>query len=366
MIGFGAGEPDFDTPETIKEAAGEALREGFTKYTPTAGIIELREAICAKLRKENGLEYDPSQVLLSCGAKHSLFNLFQALLDAGDEVLIPSPYWVSYPEMVRLAGGRPIFVPTGEDDDFRLRADALRPLVTDRTRVLVVNSPANPTGAALGEEELAELAELAEEKNLLILSDEIYEKLTYDGFRHLSIAALGESVKERTVVVNGFSKSFSMTGWRLGYAAGPKEIIAGMITVQDHSTSNPTSFAQKGALAALTGPQDEIARRLEEFASRKDLVCSLLEDIPGVTFRRPRGAFYIFPNFSAYHGKAWKGRTIEGSADLASYLLEEGKVAVIPGAAFGSDAHLRLSFALSRELIEEGAGRIAEALSKLT
>jgi aspartate aminotransferase len=268
--------------------------------------------------------------------------------------------------MVRLAGGRPVFVPTEEKDDFRLRADALRPLVTDRTRVLVVNSPSNPTGAGLGEEDLASLAELAEERDLLILSDEIYEKLIYDGFRHLSIASLGESVKERTVVVNGFSKSFSMTGWRLGYAAGPKEIIAGMITVQDHSTSNPTSFAQKGALAALTGPQDEIARRLEEFAGRKDLICSLLEGIAGVTFRRPRGAFYIFPNFSAYHGKDWKGRTLEGSADLASYLLEEGKVAVIPGAAFGSDAHLRLSFALSRERIEEGVGRIAEALSKLS
>jgi aspartate aminotransferase len=365
VIGFGAGEPDFDTPEEIKAAAGKALEEGFTKYTPTAGILELREAICGKLKGENGLEYDPSQVLLSCGAKHSLFNLFQALLNPGDEVLIPSPFWVSYPEMVRLAGGRPVFVPTEEKEDFRLRSETLRSLISERTRAMVINSPSNPTGSGLGEEDLASLAKVAEEKDLLIVSDEIYEKLTYDGFRHLSIASLSESAKERTVVVNGFSKSFSMTGWRLGYAAGPKSVIAGMTTVQDHSTSNPTSFAQKGALAALTGPQDEIHSRVAEFSERLKLISSLLRDIPGVSFRLPRGAFYLFPNFSAYLGLSWQGKRIEGSADLAAYLLEEGKVAVIPGAAFGSDAHLRLSFALARDRIREGVGRIAEALSRL-
>lgn len=366
IVGFGAGEPDFDTPDEVKKAACSALEAGFTKYTPSAGIPELRKAICDKLRDDNGLFYEPSQVIVSCGAKHSLFNFFQAVLDPGDEVLIPVPYWVSFPEMVRLAGGRPVFVPTEEADRFRLRREAVDACVTERSRVLIVNSPSNPTGSTLEEEDLAGLASFAEERDLFLVSDEIYEKITYDSFRHVSIASLSPEAKKRTVVVNGFSKTFSMTGWRLGYAAGPKEVIAGMITVQDHSTSNPTSFAQKGALEAMRGTQEEINRRRDEFAERKKLITSLLRRIPGVTFCEPRGSFYIFPNFSTYLGRSFKGKTISGSADLAAYLLEEGKVATIPGEAFGADSNLRISFALSRERIETGVERIGAALAELT
>ncbi len=366
VVGFGAGEPDFDTPAPIKAAAVAALEEGFTKYTPTAGMIELRQAVAHKLKVENGLEYEPSQVIVSCGAKHSLFNIFQAVINPGDEVLIPSPYWVSYPEMVRLAGGTPVFVPTDEQDSFRLRAEAVRPLITDRSKALVVNSPSNPTGCGLEEAELSALAGLAVEKNLLVISDEIYEKLTYDGFRHVSIASLGDEIKERTVVVNGFSKTFSMTGWRLGYAAGPGEIIAGMTTVQDHSTSNPTSFAQRGAVEALSGSQEEIEARVREFAERKKLTTSLLRKIEGVTLCNPQGSFYLFPNLSAYYGRSRGERSISGSADLAAFILEEAQVALIPGSAFGADSNIRLSFALSRERIETGIKRISAALASLT
>jgi aspartate aminotransferase len=366
VIGFGAGEPDFDTPSPIKAAAVAALHEGFTKYTPTAGTIELRRAVADKLRVENGLEYEPSQVIVSCGAKHSLFNIFQAIINPGDEVLIPSPYWVSYPEMVRLAGGTPVFVPTDEQDSFRLRAEAVRSLITDRSRALVINSPSNPTGCGLEEAELVALGGLAVEKDLLVISDEIYEKLTYDGFRHVSIASLGDEIKERTVVVNGFSKTFSMTGWRLGYAAGPGEIITGMTTVQDHSTSNPTSFAQRGAVEALSGPQEEIEARVREFAERKKLATSLLRKIEGVTLCDPQGSFYLFPNFSAYYGRSCSERSISGSADLAAFILEEAQVALIPGSAFGADSNIRLSFALSRERIETGIKRISAALASLT
>ena len=366
VVGFGAGEPDFDTPQPVKDAAAAALAEGFTKYTPTAGTLELREAVCRKLLEDNGLTYEPSQILVSCGAKHSLFNVFQALLDPGDEVLIPSPFWVSYPEMVRLAGGRPVFVPTVEHEGFRLTAEAVRPFVTGKSRILIVNSPSNPTGAGIDAGALTGLGELAVEKDLVIVSDEIYEKLVYGDFRHVSIASLGDEIKSRTIVINGFSKSYSMTGWRLGYAAGPREILAGMTTVQDHSTSNTTSFAQKGALAALTGPQDELERRVGEFDARRKLVTSLLDEIPGVTYCHPQGAFYIFPNFSTFIGGSAGERKIAGSLDLAAYLLEEARVAAIPGGAFGADNHLRLSFALSREKIRTGMERIASALSKIS
>jgi aspartate aminotransferase len=364
VVGFGAGEPDFDTPEPVKEAAAAALREGFTKYTPSAGIPLLRAAIAEKFNKENGLSYEPSQVIVSCGAKHTLFNIFQALLDPGDEVLIPSPFWVSYPEMVRLAGGAPVLVPSEESDNFLLRRDAVERCLTPKSRVLIVNSPSNPTGSGLEEQALADLAELAEAKDLLVVSDEVYESLVYDGFRHVSIASLG-NMADRTVVVNGFSKTYSMTGWRLGYAAGPQEIIKGMITVQDHSTSNPTSFAQRGALAAFEDDGGELERRVKAFAARREIITKMLRGIPGVTVNDPAGTFYIFPNFSACYGRSFRGRKIAGSVDLAAYLLEEGKVATIPGLAFGADGNLRLSFALSQERIETGMARIAEAIAAL-
>ncbi|HWR98180.1 MAG TPA: pyridoxal phosphate-dependent aminotransferase [Candidatus Methanoperedens sp.] len=365
IVGFGAGEPDFDTPAPIKQAAIAALEAGFTKYTPTAGIPELREEISRKLREDNGLAYEPSQVLVSCGAKHSLFNFFQAALDPGDEVLIPSPYWVSYPEMVRLAGGRPVFVPSAEKEGFRLLAAAVRPLIGPRTKVLIVNSPSNPTGCGLELMELEALAALAVEHDLFVVSDEIYEPLTYDGFRHVSIAALGPEIKKRTLVVNGFSKSYSMTGWRLGYAAGEKGVIAAMTTVQDHSTSNATSFAQKGAVAALRGPKETLREWVAEFAARKDRITQLLRRIPGVTLPEPQGAFYAFANFSSWFGRAAGAQRIDGSLALSDYLLSEAQVAIVPGAAFGSDAHLRFSFALSRERIGTGIERVAAALARL-
>lgn len=365
VVGFGAGEPDFDTPIPIKRAAIAAIEAGFTKYTPTAGIPELRDEICRKLLEDNGLAFDPSQVLVSCGAKHSLFNFFQATLDPGDEVLIPSPYWVSYPEMVRLAGGRPVFVPSEEKEGFRLLADAVRPLITPRTKALIVNSPSNPTGCGLERPELEALAALAVERGLFVVSDEIYEPLTYDGFRHISIASLGPEIKQRTLVVNGFSKAYSMTGWRLGYAAGEKALIAAMTTVQDHSTSNATSFAQKGAVAALRGSKETLREWVLEFAARKDHIVLLLRRIPGVRLPEPRGAFYAFANFSACFGRVAAGKPIDGSVALSDYLLSEAQVAVVPGAAFGSDAHLRFSFALSRERIETGIERVAAALEKL-
>lgn len=365
VVGFGAGEPDFDTPAPIKQAAIEALESGFTKYTPTAGIPELREEICRKLREDNDLAYEPSQVLVSCGAKHSLFNFFQAALDPGDEVLIPSPYWVSYPEMVRLAGGSPVFVPSEEKEGFRLLADAVRPLVTPRSKVLIVNSPSNPTGCGLERAQLEALAALAVERDLFVVSDEIYEPLTYDGFRHVSIAALGPEIKRRTLVVNGFSKAYSMTGWRLGYAAGETQIVAAMTTVQDHSTSNATSFAQKGAVAALRGSKETLREWVGEFAARKDQITTQLRRIPGVSLPEPQGAFYAFANFSACFGRSAAGKTIDGSAALSDYLLSEAQVAIVPGVAFGSDAHLRFSFALSRERIATGIERIAAALSRL-
>jgi len=365
VVGFGAGEPDFDTPAPIKQAAIAALEAGFTKYTPTAGIPELREEICRKLLEDNSLSYEPSQVLVSCGAKHSLFNFFQAVLDPGDEVLIPSPYWVSYPEMVRLAGGRPVFVPSEEKEGFRLLADAVRPLITPRTKVLIVNSPSNPTGCGLARPELEALAALAIERDFFVVSDEIYEPLTYDGFRHVSIAALGPEIKRRTLVVNGFSKAYSMTGWRLGYAAGEKAIVAAMTTVQDHSTSNATSFAQKGAVAALRSPKETLQEWVLEFSARKDHIARLLRGIPGVRLPEPQGAFYAFANFSAYFGRTAGGNPIDGSVALSDYLLSEAQVAIVPGAAFGSEEHLRLSFALSRERIGSGIERVAAALGKL-
>ncbi len=365
VVGFGAGEPDFDTPTHIRAAAASALEAGFTKYTPTAGTVEFREAICRKLEVENGLEYGPEQILVSCGAKHSLFNFFQAVLNPGDEVLIPSPFWVSYPEIVRLASGEPVFVPAAENDGFHLRAENVRSRLTPRSRILVINSPANPTGSGLERPELEALAKLAAEHDLFLVSDEIYEKLVYDGFRHVSIASLDPEVKGRTVVINGFSKSFAMTGWRLGYAAAERELISTMTTIQDHSTSNPTSFAQHGGIEALLGPQDTLARMVREFSERKKLLVRMLRAVPGVTCVDPRGALYVFPNFSEHYGRSFRGNRIAGSVDLSTYLLQEGHVAAVPGIAFGSDAHLRLCFAIEREKIISGVDRIAAALDKL-
>lgn len=365
IAGFGAGEPDFDTPEHIKKAAIDAIHAGFTKYTPVAGIDPLKDAIIEKFKKDNGLEYKREEVIVSCGGKHSLYNLFQAILGDGDEVLIPAPYWVSYPPMVELAGAKPVIVETYEEEDYQITASMLRKHVTDRTKAIVLNYPSNPAGSIYTLKNLEEIGKLAVEKGFYIISDEIYEKLAYDEYVHKSIASLDRSFKERTIIAHGVSKTYSMTGWRIGFAAGPKDIISAMSNIQSQSTSNPTSIAQKAAVAALTGPQESIAMMLEQFKKRRDFLVTGFAGMPGVTCYNPKGAFYVFPNFSAILGRSYKGTKIENSTALTALLLEEFHTAVVPGIEFGKEGHLRLSFATSMEIIEKGFDRIRNAIASL-
>ena len=370
VISFGAGEPDFDTPARIKEAAVQAMSRGQTKYTEVGGIPELRAAVCTKFKRDNDLAYDPSEVLISVGAKHTLFNLFTAVLDPGDEVIVPSPYWVSYPEQVKLVGGVPVAVGTDEATGFDLDPDRLRAAVTPRTKVLVVNSPNNPTGAVFSTAALEAVARLAAERDVLVVSDECYEPMTYDG-RHVSIAQLGPDVKARTLVVNTCSKAYAMTGWRIGFAAGPRELIRAMTDVQSQVTSNPSSVAQWAAVEALAGPQDEVAKMAAEFDRRRRLIVEGLNALPGVRCVMPKGAFYAFANVSGLFGRRApnEGRApskvLAGSADVTEFLLTQARVAVVPGIDFGSDAHVRLSYATSAELIREGLERMASALKLL-
>jgi len=365
VLSFGAGEPDFDTPEFIKEAAVTALREGFTKYTPTAGIEPLRKAICDKLWRDNGLKYEPNQIIVTCGGKHALYNTFQVICDPGDEVIIPAPYWVSYPEMVKLADGVPVFVYADETTGFVPTIDAIREKISARTRAIVVNSPCNPTGAVFPRQTLKEIAALALRHDLYIISDEIYEKMVYDGHEHCSIASLGEEVKKRTILVNGMSKAYSMTGWRIGYAAAERELIAAMTRIQDQSTSNPTSIAQRAALAALQAPEDTVKQMVAAFAERRRAIVDGLNRIPGFRCAEPGGAFYAFPNVSALYGKRWGDRVINNSDAFAEYLLEVARVAVVPGSGFGADENIRLSYACSLDTIRNGLARIADAVQEL-
>ena len=368
VISFGAGEPDFDTPERIKDAAAQAMRRGQTKYTEVGGVPELRAAVCAKLKRDNGLDYEPADVLVSVGAKHTLFNLVMALVNPGDEVIVPSPYWVSYPEQARLLGGVPVAVPTIEATGFDLDPAALAAAVTPRTKLIVLNSPNNPTGAVFSPAALQAVARLAVERGLWVVSDECYEALTYEG-RHVSIASLGADVKARTVVVNTCSKAYAMTGWRIGYAAGPRTLIRAMTDVQSQVTSNPSSIAQWAAVEALTGPQDEVAKMAGEFDRRRRLIVEGLNGLPGVRCVMPRGAFYAFPDVSGLFGRTWQrpdgGTTLATSLDVTAFLLEAARVAVVPGRDFGSDAHVRLSYATSDALIREGLARTAAALATL-
>jgi len=365
VISFGAGEPDFDTPDHIKDAAIKALQEGFTKYTAVGGIDELKDAIVEKLQGENDVTYTPDQVIVNCGGKHSFYNLAQAIIDDGDEVIIPAPYWVSYPPMVTLAGGKPVIVATSEEKNFKLTPEAFQEAITTRTKAVVINSPSNPTGSAYTREELAKLAEIALRGNILIISDEIYEKIVYDGFQQVSVASLADDIKKMTIILNGVSKTYSMTGWRIGYAAGPPEIIAAMSRVQGQSTSNPTSFAQIGALAALRGPQDQIHVMMEEYQKRRDVTWEFLTAIEGISCYKPVGAFYVFPSVDAHLGRTYEGTVIKTSSDLTSYLLDEARVAVVPGVDFGMEGHLRLSYPIAPEVIQEGVRRIQEALNRL-
>lgn len=366
VLSFGAGEPDFDTPEFIKEAAVAALREGYTKYTPTAGIEPLRRAICEKLWRDNGLKYEPSQVIVTCGGKHALYNTFQVMCDPGDEVIIPAPYWVSYPEMVKLADGVPVFVYADESTNFVPPVGAIREKITARTRAIVVNSPCNPTGAVFPRQTLEEIASLALKHNLYLISDEIYEKMVYDGHEHFSIASLGEEVKKRTILVNGMSKAYSMTGWRIGYAAAERELISAMTRIQDQSTSNPTSIAQRAAMAALQAPEDVVKQMVSAFAERRQVIVNGLNGIPGFRCAEPGGAFYAFPNVSALYGKRWGDRVVNSSDAFAEYLLEVARVAVVPGSGFGADENIRLSYACSLDTICNGIARIAQAVQGLS
>ncbi|HEX5749140.1 MAG TPA: pyridoxal phosphate-dependent aminotransferase [Archangium sp.] len=359
VVGLVAGEPDFDTPEHIKQAAIEALRQGFTKYTPTAGILELREAICGKLERDNRLTYAPDQVVVSVGAKQAIYNTFQALLNEGDEVIILAPYWVSYPEMVQLAGGKPVFVQTREEDGFAPDPDAIRRALSPRTKAIVLNSPSNPSGAVFSRAALEGIAQAVRGHECLVMSDDIYEKLLYQG-EFLNIGNVAPDLVPRLVVINGMSKAFSMTGWRLGYAAGPKWLIAGMQMVQDQSTSNAASFVQKAALAALEGPQDIFAPMVEEYRVRRDMVVDALNSMEGVRCRRPEGAFYVLPNVSGLLGRTYKGEPVTGSMQISEILLNDFRLGAMPGAPFGVEGYLRMSFATSREQLRKGLDRFRE------
>ncbi|MCI5550142.1 MAG: pyridoxal phosphate-dependent aminotransferase [Clostridiales bacterium] len=365
VVGFGAGEPDFDTPEYIRNAAKAALDAGMTRYTPSSGTLELRTAICEKLKRDNGLEYEPDQIVVSNGAKHSLFNICQTILDPGDEVIIPEPFWVSYPELVQIAGGVPVMVHGHEENDFLVSADDMKPYITPRIKAIILNSPNNPNGCVWPREMLEGIARLAVENQLFVISDEIYEKLVYDGEKHVSIASLGEEIKAQTFVVNGFSKAYAMTGWRLGYCAGPTNVMKAVGALQSHATSNPNSIAQYAGYVALSGGDDIIAAMVAEFDRRRKHIVSRINAIPGLSCRMPKGAFYVMMNISELIGAAQGDKVIRSSTDFAELLLENAKVAVVPGLGFGSDMHVRLSYATSMENIDRGLDRIAQFVGSL-
>ncbi|MDI3541077.1 MAG: aspartate aminotransferase [Thermosediminibacterales bacterium] len=365
VISFGAGEPDFDTPKHIQDEGIRAIKEGFTRYTAASGINELKEAICTKLKKENDLEYDLGQIVISNGAKHSLYNAFLAIINPGDEVIIPVPYWVSYPELVKLADGVPVYINLKEDNDFKIDVDELRNKITSKTKAIILNYPNNPTGSIYNKAELTEIAEIAVENNIYVISDEIYEKLIYDGNEHVSIASLGKEIKDLTILINGVSKAYSMTGWRIGYAAGNHKVIKAMSSIQSHSTSNPNSIAQKAAVAALTGDQEPIKNMVKEFSRRRDYMVDKLNSIRGITCNKPSGAFYVMANISKFFGSTVDGREITNSVEFAEVLLDKGEVAVIPGSAFGTDRFVRLSYATSMENIKRGLDKIEEFVKSI-
>ncbi len=349
VVNFAAGEPDFDTPDSIKAAAIKAIENGFTKYTPSTGTLDLRQAIAEKFKKDNQLEYTPLQIVVSCGAKHSIYAIIQVLVDEGEEVLIPSPYWVSYPEMVKLAGATSKMLPTSAKTHFKITAEQLAENITDKTKLLILNSPSNPTGMLYSKEELESIAKVCVDKGIYVISDEIYEKLIYDAPEYTSLASLGKDIYDLTITVNGVSKAYSMTGWRIGYAAGPEEIMGYVKKLQDHSTSNPSSISQMAALQALKEPEESIIAMRDEFKRRRDLITSAFDQIPEVDYIKPEGAFYLFCNFSK----------LGASFEVAKQILDDVNVAIIPGEGFGAPGFMRLSFATSTERIQEGTKRIA-------
>lgn len=365
VIGFGAGEPDFDTPENIKYAAIEAIIKGFTKYTPVSGIPKLKAAISKYYQTNYNLSYTQDEIVVSNGAKHSLMNVFFALLNKDDEVLLPSPYWVTYPELIKLVDGKVVVVLTTKEMNYKINVDLLKSYTTSKTKALVLNSPSNPTGMVYTYKELKDIVEFCIEREIFIISDEIYDKLIYDDYKHISPASFGDKAKELTIVVNGVSKSYAMTGWRIGYTLSNKQLAKIMTNLQSHTTSNPNSIAQCAAYEALVGSQDSVCKMIKEFSSRRDLIYSLINDINGLSAIKPNGAFYIWVDLSGVIGKKYNGDVIDSAEKFAKLLLEDQKVAVVPSEGFGMGNHMRLSYATSVENIKEGLTRIERFVSKL-
>lgn len=364
VISFGAGEPDFNTPENIQQEGIRAIKEGLTRYTPASGIIELKKAVCEKLKVDNGLEYKPSNIIISNGAKHSIHNALLAILNPGDEVIFAVPFWVSYPDLVKLADGVPVLVDTIEENNFKFNVEDLNKVLTNKTKAIILNSPSNPTGAIYSREELKAIAEWAVENNVFVISDEIYEKLVYDDNKHISIASFNEDIKRLTIVINGMSKSHAMTGWRIGYAAAHEDIVKVMSNIQSHATSNPCSISQYASVVGLTGDQGSVEEMKKHFVERRNYMVDTINTIKGLSCRKPEGAFYIMINFTQLLGKTIKGKEIKSSMDFANILLEEGKVAVVPGIAFGDDKYVRLSYATSMDNIKKGLERIKQLVEE--
>ena len=362
-VGFGTGEPDFDTPQYIKDAAIQAINDGATKYTPSSGTMALRKAVCKKFKDENGLDYAPEQIIVSNGAKHALVNTFMAILNPGDEVIIPAPYWVSYPEMVKIADGVPVVIYTKEEDEFKFTAEQFKEAITDKTRAIVLNSPSNPTGMVYTEEELRAIADVAVENNIYVVSDEIYEHLIYEG-KHVSIASFNEKIKDLTIIINGVSKTYAMTGWRIGYSASNKTIAKAIASLQSHATSNPNSIAQAATIAALSGGSEEIDSMRKEFEKRRNYMVERMNNIEGVSCKMPHGAFYVMMNITKLKGKTISGRVINTAADLAEILLDEACVATVPCESFGTGDFIRWSYATSLENIKEGLDRLERFLKQ--
>ena len=365
VIDFSVGEPDFPTPNNIKEAAKTGIDDNHTKYTAIAGTVELRKAIAQKLEKDNNLDYDISEIIVTSGAKQSVFNALFAIVNKGEEVIIPSPYWVSYPDMVNMSEGISVFVETNEKNGFRITPEQLEEAITPKTKALILCNPSNPTGSAYSKKELEDIANVCLKHNFYIISDEIYEKLVYDNFKFISFASLSPEIKKRTLLVNGISKSYSMTGWRIGYTAGPKDVISAMNKIQSHSTSHPSSVSQYAAIEALTGSQSTISEMITEYKKRRDYLYDQLISIDGITCYKPEGAFFLFPNVSAFFGRKNDKMKINNSLDLAMYLLSEAKIAVVPGEGFGAEGYLRISYATSMENIKEASRRLKEIVQHL-
>ncbi len=364
VISFGAGEPDFNTPENIQGEGIRAIKEGLTRYTPASGILELKKAVCEKLSRDNSLSYEPKNIVISNGAKHSIYNTLMAIINPGDEVIIGKPYWVSYPELVRLVDGIPVFIESKEENNFKFSVDDLNKVLTNKTKALILNSPSNPTGSTYSKDELVEIANWAVKNNIFIISDEIYEKLIYDGKEHISIASINENIKNLTIVINGMSKAYAMTGWRIGYSACHEDIAKVMSNIQSHATSNPSSIAQYASVEGLLGDQSDVEEMKKHFEDRRNYMFETINSIKGLSCRKPEGAFYIMVNFTQLLGKNIRNYKINSSMDFANFLLEEGKVAVVPGIAFGDDNYIRLSYATSMENIKEGLRRIKELVEE--